>query len=113
MSHGHNQFDALSIHHHTSLFMLLIQHSASWKEIGIHLGFRPSELDEIQSRPSLYMTAPSSWLSAMLEKWLQWAPGDSRASDRFATLKDLQIAVYQAGLGAIAEMLSVSLGTHN
>ena len=83
--------------------MLLEQlqiHSAKWREIGSYLGFRPSELDEIQARLLLLNGAPTSWLSAVLADWLQWAPGDSRGSTSFATLEDLKAALNQAGLGA-------------
>ena len=53
----------------------MVEHSAKWREIGTHLaiGFRPSELEEIQARPALYTDAPKSLLNAMLADWLQWA----------------------------------------
>ena len=82
-------------------------HSAKWREIGESLGFCPSELDEIQARPLLLSGATISFLSAMLADWLQWAPGDSRESTSFATLKDLKAAVRQAGLGATAYDLGI------
>jgi hypothetical protein len=73
-----------------------------WREIGIHLGFLTKELAGIEARPMLLHSAPLSWFVAMLEDWLQWAPGDSRGSTSFATLEDLVDALRQAGLGARA-----------
>ena len=92
---------------HSSLLKQLQEHSVKWREIGLFLGFRPSELDEVQVRPLLVATAPRSWLSAMLALWLQWAPGDSRGSTSFATLEALKTALNQAGLGVTAHSLGV------
>ena len=69
------------------------------------LGFRPDELFQIQSRPSLYSDAPTSWLSAMLSEWLQWTPGDRRGSITFATLEALKTALRGAGLEVTAHDL--------
>ena len=44
----------------------------------------------------------AAWFGAMLENWLQWAPGDGRGSTSFATLEDLTDALNEAGLGASA-----------
>ena len=71
------------------------------------LGFLPTELDNIQHRPLLLSNAPTSWLSAMLSKWLQWAPGDIRGSTSFATLEGLKDALRKAGLGAAAHDLNI------
>ena len=73
----------------------------------MYLGFRSGELDNIQSNPSLFSKAPTSWLSAMLSQWLQWAPGDGRESTSFATLEDFKTALNQTGLGATAHDLKV------
>ena len=78
----------------------LKKHAAKWRELGIHLGFLPGELDNIEVRPNLLQGAPISWFGAMLESWLQWAPGDSRGSPNFATLEVLKEALSEAGLGA-------------
>ena len=48
------------------------------------------------------MTAPGSWLSAMLEAWLEWKPGDSRGT---VSLESLKKAVDKAGLGRTAAEL--------
>ena len=97
----------LNEHNHSVLFEQLQTHSAKWREIGSSLGFRPSELDEIQARPLLLTGAPKSFLSAMLADWLQWVPGDSQGSTSFATLEDLKAALNQAGLGAAAYNLGI------
>ena len=82
------------------LLRQLTNHAAKWRVIGIHLGFLPGELANIEARPSLSQGAPVSWFAAMLEDWLQWAPGDSRGSTSFAKLEDLKGALSEAGLGA-------------
>ncbi len=89
----------------SSLLQQLKNHAAKWREIGIHLGFLPGELDNIGARPSLLPGAPGSWFGAMLESWIQWAPGDGRGSTSFAKLEDLKDALNEAGLGAIAYLI--------
>ena len=97
----------LNQHNHSVLFKQLKVHCTRWREIGIHLGFLHSELDEIQARPSLITEAPKSWLSAMLADWLQWAPGDSRGSKKFAMLEDLKAALSESGLANLARNLAI------
>ena len=75
--------------------------------MGVHLAFRPGELSNIEARPNLNRSAPESHLGAMLEEWIQWAPGDSRGSTGFATLDRLKSAVCKAGLGAAAHDLNI------
>ena len=58
------------------------------------------------------MGAPQSWLSAMLAEWLEWAPGDKRGSDQYATLKALKEAVSKTTLGTTAESLTISDMSH-
>ena len=87
------------------MYVKLTEHGAKWREIGTHLGFRPSELDEIQARPALYATAPKSWLGAMLAEWLQWTPGDQRGSTKCATLEGLSDALNKAGLSEAAQSI--------
>ena len=75
--------------------------------IGSYLGFTSGELDNIEGKPFLLQGAPTSWLSAMMAQWLQWAPGDGRGSTSFATLKALKTALNEACLGATAHDLGV------
>ena len=81
-----------------------------WRMIGTYLGFRPGELDNICGESLLH--APTDWLRDMLSQWLQWAPGDGRGSNNFATLEGLIAALNQAGLGATAHDLKVWFNLH-
>lgn len=83
-------------------------HAAKWREIGIHLGFLPGELSNVEVRPNLMQGAPISWLGALLEEWIQWAPRDCRGSTSFAKLEDLKAALNDAGLGATAHGLNIT-----
>ena len=93
--------------HHAHLFHQLAESASSWRQIGMYLGFRSGELDNIQNNLSLISQAPTSFLSAMLGQWLQWAPGDGRGSNSSATLEGLKAALSQARLGATAHDLKV------
>ena len=90
---------------HPSLIEQLGPHAANWKEIGTYLGFSQPELTLIQSSPVHFMGAPGSWLSAMLEAWLEWKPGDKRGSSESASLESLKEAVSKARLGKTAAEL--------
>ena len=90
--------------HHSQLYSQLSSHAAEWREIGEQLGFQPSELNNIKAESQV---GPKRWLSAMLDKWLQWAPGDGRGSKDYAILNSLKSAVRAAGLGRTAEELSL------
>ena len=93
--------------HYSYLCDVLDIHAAKWKDIGRNLQFLPGELTNIEARPILLLTAPKSFLHAMLEEWLQWAPGDRRGSKNFATLEALQLALSKSGLGAAAIKLHI------
>ena len=93
--------------HLPALIKQLKKHAAKWREIGTHLEFLPRELSNIEARPSLTSSAPLSWLGALLEEWIQRAPGDSRGSTNFATLEELKAVLKEAGLGATAHDLKV------
>ena len=101
------QNERLTDDHHAVLLKQLTKHSADWKMIGLYLGFSSGELKDIEARPFLQQGAPTSWLSAMLVQWLQWAPGDSRGSTSFATLKALKTALNEVCLGATAHDLGI------
>jgi hypothetical protein len=93
--------------HFSHLIEQLSNHAAKWREIGTHLKFKQEELDIIQDKPYLQSSAPTSWLSALITNWMQWAPGDSRGSTNYANLGDLKSAVSKAGLGVVADELSL------
>ena len=46
------------------------------------------------------MSAPGSFMDGMIDRWSQWAPGDARGSEDYATLEALIIAVDKAGYSA-------------
>ena len=93
--------------HYPSLISQLNNCTAKWREIGTHLGFQQEELNIIEARPLLLNTAPKSWLSTLLSEWMEWAPGDSRGSTKYANLGDLKSAVSKAGFGVVASGLSL------
>lgn len=82
--------------HHVELLQQLTDYAMKWRSIGIHLGFREGELDNIQGAPLLLQEAPVSWLCKMLSQWLEWGPGDSRGSTNYATLNALKAALSNA-----------------
>ena len=88
---------------HSSIYSKLKGKAANWKDIGEALGFKEGEMNNIESRPKLYMQAPESFLREMLSQWLQWAPGDGRGSKGFATRESLRAALLEANLGDLAE----------
>ena len=93
--------------HHTKLLDVLAVHASKWRVIGTYLGFTQSELEIIQSRPMLLTQAPLSYLNEMLSMWYQWAPGDGRGSEDFATLGALKHALSHAGRGRTAAELTI------
>ena len=99
--------DRLEEAHLQKILGKLNEHASKWREIGTYLGFRPGELDVIQSKPLLLTGAPGSWLSQFLSDWFQWAPGDGRGSTAYATLSALKTAVDRAGLGRTASELTI------
>ena len=97
----------LSELHHPVLLEKLTKYASHWRTIGEGLRFIPEELNNIEAQPLLLQRAPTSWLSAMLAEWLQWAPGDSRESKDFATIEALKFALQEAGLAAVASGLQL------
>ena len=77
-------------------------HVSKWRLIGQSLGFSSRELDNIESKPRLFIGAPYSYLDDMLEEWHQWIPGDARGSDECASRKSMRIAMTDVGLGLAA-----------
>lgn len=55
-----------------SILNLVRDFSDKWYDIGLGLGFAPSELNQISSNPSLFMSAPTSFLTKLLSQWVQW-----------------------------------------
>ena len=90
---------------HERLIEQLGIHAQEWNEIGTYLGFHQPELRLIENSPDHLTGAPVTWLSAMLEAWLQWEPGDKRGSKERASLESLKKAVDKAGLEKTAAEL--------
>jgi ankyrin repeat protein/GTPase SAR1 family protein len=103
----HSLKERLNQHHFSLLIEQLSNYATKWREIGTFLKFKQEELDIIQDKPYLQSSAPISWLSALISNWMQWAPGDSRGSTTYANLEDLKSAVSKAGLGVVADELSL------
>ena len=55
-----------------ALISLIHDFSTKWYDIGIGLGFAPSELNLIVSKPLLLAAAPTSYLAELLSQWMQW-----------------------------------------
>ena len=91
-----------SSQHHTPLLKQLQNHATHWRDIGTKLGFVQGELDNIEGSTVSTTCRPKSYLSTLLTQWLEWAPGDGRGSQDFATLEGLRAALKQANLGATA-----------
>ena len=95
--------------HYHLIYKHLDPQADHWRKIGLALGFFPNELDNIQSTPTL-MT-PSSYLSQMIENWLQWAPDDGRGSKNYATFEGLRDALTRnPDTAALACNLGTALG---
>ena len=58
------------------LMKLIHNFSDKWNEIGLELGFTQPELNQIKSNPSLFTSAPASFLTELLTKWVQWPTKD-------------------------------------
>ena len=91
-----------------TLLNLMHNFSDKWHEIGLGLGFVPSELRQIRSNPTLIMHAPASFLRMLLEQWVQWPIMDHPTR---ATLKALCEALRGSlvGLGSLAELIEREL----
>lgn len=98
--------------HYYNIFSFLKCYAHLWRNIGNELGFLPNELSVIESNPILMtQNPPVSYLSKMLELWLQWAPSDGRGSKNFATFEDLQAALLRVNdIAAEAYNLQSVLG---
>ena len=92
----------LSESHLPELLSKLNDHASRWRDIGMYLGFRKGELDNIAGSPLLWTESPRSWLREILGAWLEWAPGDSRGSDAFASIESLKCALDKSGLAQTA-----------
>ena len=93
-----------------ALLNLIHHFSHKWYEIGIGLGFAPSELDKIKSSLSLLMTAPTSYLIELMNQWVQWPTVNHPTKP---TLQSLCVTLRSSlvGLGSLAEEVEKKMET--
>lgn len=91
-----------------ALLNLMRNFSDKWYDIGIGLGFAPSELNQIRSKPSLFMEAPVSFLTQLLSQWVQWPTARNHSKP---TVRLLCAALRSSliGLGALAESVEAEM----
>ena len=71
--------------------------TACYESLPLHFELDPAAHKAVLRRAS-------SLFGAMLQDWLQWAPGDGRGSTCFATLEGLKEALNNAGFGRLLRM---------
>ena len=82
-------------------------YASKWRQIGTYLGFSQEQLELIHSNPRLVKQVPQSYLEEVFCRWYQWAPGDHRGSEDFATLKALRYALSRGRLKRGAAQLEI------
>ena len=85
-----------------ALLNLLHNFSDKWNEIGLGLGFTPSELKQISGNPSLFMSAPASFLRELLSQWIQWPTKDHSKQPTLGVLCET-LRSSLVGLGSLAD----------
>ena len=94
----------LSANDYAAIYYKLESYAARWRDIGTALGFSEGEMNNIQTNPMLLtQSAPKSFLREMLTQWLEWAPGDGRGSEGFASSDSLHAALLKANFGQLAQ----------
>ena len=86
---------------------------SQWKMVGSQLGFSDKELGDVPGKAddSIWNFSDEEYnfdgefFMLMLNEWVEWYPGDSRGSTKFATYSDLQNALIKAGFGNVARDL--------
>lgn len=105
--------NTLSEEHTLILYHQLRYCSHKWRELGIHLGFRQGELDNIEANPIFLQNPPHRFLEEMLAQWLRMHPGDFRGSTSYAHLEALKDALVNCGFEEIASDLTTDPGEIN
>ena len=91
-----------------TLLNLICNFSDKWNEIGMGLGFAPSELKQISSNPTLLMWAPASFLTTLLSQWVQWPTEDHPTKPTLGALCEA-LRSSLVGLGSLAEQVEREL----
>lgn len=94
--------------HISSLSQQLQPCASKWDAVSMQLGFKHHEIENIRATPILLLSAPMSYLNAILSNWSHWVPGDSRHSQDYATLENLKHAVSKAGYPKLASELNIN-----
>ena len=87
-----------------ALLNLVHNFSDKWHHIGLGLGFAPSELNQISSNPSLFMSAPASFLTQLLSQWVQWPTVHHPTKPTLRALCGTLRSSF-VGLGSLAEKI--------
>ena len=84
------------------LMKLIHNFSDKWNEIGLELGFTPPELNQVKHNPSLFTSAPASFLRELLSQWVQWPTKDHPKKPILGALCEA-LRSSQVRLGQLAE----------
>ena len=95
-----------------TLLNLIHNFSDKWNEIGLGLGFVPSELRQISSNLSLFMSAPASFLRTLLCQWIQWPTKEHPTKPTLEALCEA-LRGSLVGLGRLAEQVERELKCFN
>ena len=87
-----------------ALMNLIDNFSDKWSFIGLGLGFIQPELNQIRAMPSLLTTAPKSYLTELLSKWVQWPTENHPTKPTLSTLCEA-LRSSSVGLGSLAELV--------
>ena len=92
---------------------LIHNFSYKWNEIGQGLGFTQPALNHIASKPLLLAGAPNSYLTELLNQWVQWPTEDHPTTK--PTLEALCRALRSSlvGLGSLAEEVEREMVKHS
>ena len=91
-----------------ALLNLMHDFSDKWYDIGLGLGFVPAELNQIRSKPSLFMEAPVSFLTQLLSQWIQWPTVRHHLKPTVRLLCET-LHSSRIGLGVLAEKVEAEM----
>ena len=86
----------------TKLLELIHNYSYKWDMIATSLGFLPAEVNSIRGMPMLFMSAPTSYLKEILNRWVQW-PTDDHPTRPTLRVLCTSLRSSMVGLGALAD----------
>ena len=89
---------------HTEIFRATSKASENWKDVGRELGFTEEQLSCIVREPG--RTGERDYYSAMLQKWLNWAPPNHPSP----SIQQLSAALREVGKEKLANDLDFKYG---